>query len=125
LTVKVAELPGAIGAVLTTPDGVWTASAWVIVPVFFIVIVTVPVFATDSEAGVILNSVSLRASPLPPPLADEPDEPDELLLLLDDPHPATATAAATETNATIRFMPIKTPRTAETFPAVATLETLS
>jgi len=42
-TLSVAEAPGAMSPVLTTPLGVCTDSAWVTLPVFLTVIVIVPV----------------------------------------------------------------------------------
>ena len=69
LTLSVAVAPGAMSAVSTSPDGVWTANAWVIVPLLRTVIVIVPVLATAGTAGVILNSVSVRLTCPPAPEA--------------------------------------------------------
>ena len=57
---RVALAPGEMWPVLTTPDGVWTDSAWVTVPTFLTVIVIVPVLAILAVAGMILNSFSSR-----------------------------------------------------------------
>ena len=57
---RVALAPGEMWLVLTTPDGVWTDSAWVTVPTFLTVIVIVPVLAILAVAGVTLNSRSSR-----------------------------------------------------------------
>ncbi len=104
---------------MTTPDGVWTASAWVIFPLLWTVIVTLPALATAGAFGVILNSVSDSVSApagepalrvdlvadvvdvvvevVVDPLADAPAELEEP----DEPHPASRPATitgASETN---------------------------
>jgi hypothetical protein len=103
----VADLPGAIWPVCTTPDGVWRASACVIEPLLVTLIVTGPVFETLALAGVILNSLSVRltlpapvlvgadaAVELVEPAAELLDAAGELLLLLAEPQPAISAAAA-------------------------------
>jgi hypothetical protein len=130
--------------VLTVPDGVTTDRAWVTAPVFFTVIVIVPVFATVGEAGVILNSFSLSVSwPPPPPLdagAEEAEDDElvagaldaagaELVLLLEEDEPQPATTAAMASGAMkarrrIWLSPILmvalvlTPRHRKTFPTL-------
>ncbi len=74
-----------------------------------------PVFATDSDEGVILKSVSLSERPAfddEPPVDGEDDEDD-------DPHPASR--AATTVALSISLMPPRTPNNAETFPSTGTL----
>ena len=124
-TFRVVEEPGAIDPVLRTPPGVFTLSAWVIDPLFFTVIEIVPAFATDSVAGMILNSLSASAGPALAELdADDRmlDELDELDDELEDPQPAMRSATAIVLKQENFRMPRPTPRREETFPAETRLE---
>src|SRR5437879_4691965 len=90
-------------AVRTTPDGVCTAKACVIVPSFFTVIVILTACAAAGPAGVILHSVSLTLTWEPPAAGAWEDEVgaelaaglDEVLELLleDEPQPAIRAAS--------------------------------
>jgi hypothetical protein len=96
-------------AVCAIPDGVWTASAWVIWPLLRTVIVIVPVLGTAGPSGVILNSVSLR---LTCPPAPEAGAAAALLVLVvalellddDEPQPAIRAATANGASSEIRRM---------------------
>jgi hypothetical protein len=99
--------------VLTRPEGVCTASACVIVPLLVTVIVILPVFETLGLAGVILNSVSLRLGPPEPPVATADPVALELdaeaglvalVLLPDEPQPASSAAAANGANIARRLI---------------------
>src|ERR1035437_1461188 len=107
-------------AVCTIPDGVWTASAWVIWPLLRTVIVIVPVLGTAGPSGVILNSVSLRltcppapeagaAAALPVPGAGAAARLRVLVVALellndDEPQPAIRAATANGASSEIRRM---------------------
>src|SRR3954447_5633540 len=88
-----ADLPGAIVPVLTSPLGPSTSRAWAVEPSLFTLIATVPPLSTCAEDGVSLNSVSAMLIGAP---CDEapPDALDPVVVSRFSPQPAATSATA-------------------------------